>query len=543
MKSKTKHTRSINGKPEASAAGVPDAAPASPRIAPLRPGAGAPPKGMIDFREYQKTIFWDNETGVLVLHWSRQIGKSYTLAAWAVNRLLTRPGRLVTVLSNSKSNGGEFMQKCIEVCNRLKKKMAEMGAAVDSADMVPDLEVSPFRMEVRITMPDDDGTTVTGRIIVLAANPRTARGFSGDLILDEFAFHENSMAIWEAAEPILSSNPDFQCRIASTGNGKHNMFYRIASGSGPSDGKFFLSAQGFTVSRVTRTAAYKMGVKVWDLKNRKSITPDEARAAALDKRAYDQNYECMFADENMTLLTHELICAAQSDLVIIDSQNWSDASVQRMRNALGLLEVGNDIGRNRDLSMVTVIERIGNLRRVIAMLKMEGMRLPDQQKRLAVVCSMPKFISYCGDMTGLGLGLVEYLQEQFGQYRIQGVNFSSTEPTTDRIKLEGRKAETARVTEIMATNLLACFEDRILKDVPNDPWLVEDLRKPEKVTSPGGRVSIAATCDEAGHADGFWSLALAVRAGEVTITPGNFIVPTGSRAQTITDRRKREVVA
>ncbi|MDB6068139.1 MAG: hypothetical protein JWR26_4347, partial [Pedosphaera sp.] len=36
------------------------------------------------------------------------------------------------------------------------------------------------------------------------------------MILDEFAFHEDSAAIWEAAEPILSSNPDFLCRIAST---------------------------------------------------------------------------------------------------------------------------------------------------------------------------------------------------------------------------------------------------------------------------------------------------------------------------------------
>ena len=42
--------------------------------------------------------------------------------------------------------------------------------------------------------------------------------------------------------------------------------------------------------------------------------------------------------------------------------------------------------------------------------------------------------------------------------------------------------------------------------------LRDDLRKPEKITSPSGRVSIAATRDEAGHADHFWSLALAVEA-------------------------------
>jgi phage FluMu gp28-like protein len=364
------------------------------------------------------------------------------------------------------------------------------------------------------------------------------------LILDEFAFHEDSAAIWEAAEPILASNPDFRCRIASTGNGKHNMFYRMASGFSPTDsktttdgerntqvstdetpasctalpndyGKLYTSANGFTVSRVTRTAAYEMGVKIYELKGKRAeITPETARLQAMDKKAYDQNYECAFADENMTLLSYELISAAQSDVVSIDAQEWSGESLARMRLAKGDLEVGNDIGRNHDLSMVTVIEREGQLRRVVAMLKMENMRLPDQQKQLAVVCFMPKFRSYCGDMTGLGLGFVEFLQEQFGRYRIQGVNFSATEAVSHRMKVEGRKEETARVTEIMAVNLLTCFEEHSLKDLPNDPALADDLRKPEKVTSPGGRVSIAATRDEAGHADGFWSLALAVRAGE-----------------------------
>jgi hypothetical protein len=290
---------------------------------------------------------------------------------------------------------------------------------------------------------------------------------------------------------------------------------RLQAGAPNNNGELYVSTAGFVVSRVTRTAAYGMGVKIYDLKNqRQEITPEAARAQALNKRAYDQNYECTFADENMTLLTYELIAAAQSDVVTIDSQEWSQASLDRMRKATGYLEVGNDIGRNRDLSMVTVIERDGPTRRVVAMLKLENMRLPDQHKRLFTVCNMPKFQAYCGDMTGLGLGLVEFLQDAFGNYKIRGVNFSSTEPVTGRMKIEGRKQETARVTEIMAVNLLTCFEERTIQDLPNDPALVDDLRKPEKITSPGGRVSIAATRDEAGHADGFWSLALAVRAGE-----------------------------
>jgi len=45
---------------------------------------------IIKFRVFQKPIFFDRESGIAILHWSRQIGKSYTLAAWAVDRLLTQ---------------------------------------------------------------------------------------------------------------------------------------------------------------------------------------------------------------------------------------------------------------------------------------------------------------------------------------------------------------------------------------------------------------------------------------------------------------------
>jgi len=66
------------------------------------------------------------QSGVVVLHWSRQIGKSFVLAAWAVFRLFKRPGRLVTVLSNSKENGAEFLLKCAEVC-RLMRVLDQIG--------------------------------------------------------------------------------------------------------------------------------------------------------------------------------------------------------------------------------------------------------------------------------------------------------------------------------------------------------------------------------------------------------------------------------
>jgi phage FluMu gp28-like protein len=483
----------------------------------------------IVFRDYQWPVYFDHQSGIVVLHWSRQIGKSFTLAAWAVERLLLWPGRLVTVLSNSRENGVEFLNRCAEIC-RLRR------AKYDATDESPNLDFKNLRLEIRIKRKGR-----TGRIKILAANPRTARGFSGDLILDEFAFHENSAAIWEAAEPILASNPDFLCRIASTGNGRHNLFYRLAApamsppaGASPIPPDAIChgySQSGFLLSRVTRTQAHQFGVKIYDPRTREPISPEEARAQALDKRAYDQNYECAFADENLTLLSHELISAAErAEVGFICEQDWGNVVVEGiassmpkllpdatsraldfLREAKGNFYIGLDVGRSVDLSVLTVMEDLDGQKIVRGILRMQNLRLPEQQARLGEICRLPKFRRAAIDMTGLGLGLFEYAQDEFGAGRIAGINFARTVPATRAIVPEGRKRETVRVTEALAMELLQAYEDRRIWH-PADGRLRDDLRKPEKRTTPGGRVSIAATRDEAGHADHFWSLALALEA-------------------------------
>jgi phage FluMu gp28-like protein len=595
------------------------------------------PRVRIGLRPFQLPVFRDRSTGILVLHWSRQIGKSFVLAAWAVDRLLSRPGRLVTVLSNSRDNGAEFVAKCAEVC-RLN------GTEYKSVDKSRGVQFQNMRMEVRIRA---EGKV--GRIKVLAANPRTARGFSGDLILDEFAFHEDSQAIWDAAEPILASSPDFLCRMASTGNGRHNLFYRMCSGStgvppvafgvppkesdsdasneppgseggspqgpplppvksslpdvfsssestvNPQPDSYYpmivtgvsespdsevgssrpapmlasgcddrlvaganlveakmweknedetnveclgvlvgtgivQSPAGFAVSRITRTMAHGMGVKIYDANTRASITPEQARAQALDKRSYDQNYECSFADENLTLLSHELISAAEREGVgFICEGDWSQDCLRSLLAAHGSLFVGFDVGRKVDLSVITVMEDLNGLKVVRGILRIQNMRLPEQQQRLGEVCRMARFRRAAIDMTGLGLGLFEYAQEEFGAGRIAGINFASTVPATRAVALEGRKRETVRVTEAMAMELLQAYEDRRIQH-PADARLRDDLRKPEKITTPGGRVSIAATRDEAGHADHFWSFALALEAAASAPAPFAFqVIPRPER--------------
>jgi phage FluMu gp28-like protein len=436
------------------------------------------------------------------------------MAAWAVDRLLTRPGRLVTVLSNSRDNGGEFVLKCQEVCDML-------GVAMESVDLSPDIEYDNMRFEVTITVKGRKG-----RIKVLAANPRTARGFSGDLIMDEFGFHENSQAIWEAAEPILSSNPDFLCRIASTGNGTRNMFYRMAT-------------EGiFKLSRVRRSDAYKMGVKIYDSNTRQPITPDQARAQSMDKAAYDQNYECSFSSEAGALLTHALINEAVWDGGIICEQAWSEAAMDIMANSKHKLYAGLDVARNNDFSFIPVGEADGDCMRVLAALRMRDMRLPAQRDMLKPVLDLSNFERLAVDMTGLGLGLFEFTEDLYPT-KVVGVNFGTSVPVTKRIQAEGRKAPTVRITEAMAMDMLGYYEDKRIKH-PCDAIYRNDLRKPCRITTSGGRVSIAASRDEDGHADHFWGNALMIYAKNAG--PAGLMFPPrpGKGKASAANRRRRK---
>ncbi len=221
----------------------------------------------LSLRTYQLPVFlYDGK--LLIAEFARQDGKSFTLANWAVRRLMQKLAQSrkiktsdsskkaydwsIFVISNSRTNGIEFGQKVSEVMEAVRVADAEIRSSgtldtesdpeLAASGDLPPVEVEDFflRMEIRI------GNRI-GRILILAASPRTARGFSGDLVLDEFAFHEHAERIWEAAEPIISSNPEFQVRIASTHNTPNCLFNRMIR-----DGNY-------PVASITFSKAWRMG--------------------------------------------------------------------------------------------------------------------------------------------------------------------------------------------------------------------------------------------------------------------------------------------
>lgn len=527
--------------------------------------AVADPKSRL--RTYQIPIFQDQHTKVLLIECSRQIGKSHTLGEWAAARLLLKLEQdgvnewLIVLISNSKANGVELGQKVAAALRRACEASAELKAAsiagetptaldtvrdpeLGSVSGVPDLELSDFaqRIEVRIG-------NKRGRVLVLAASPRTARGFSADLGLDEFAFHENAVAIWDAAEPMLDSNPQFVARICSTHNGVGSLFntwikgriypvysirrsdaYYMGLGDKAAMERFYATWAAMGARNAKQAAAWyaEHGLKAqpWDRLiiqskrrtdaegNPLQITPEEALAEAPNRASYLQNYENEPAEEGGAFLAWDTITRAEDDglrAMPVDKDEWSAATLQRLwrlKATAGTFYVGQDFARTTDLSVVTVLHEVQGVARQVARLEMQGRTVPQQlttmQSLLRITGERTGRVAM--DATGNGLGLAEMLADEFGSL-ILLVNFAETVPMDELLAADGRRQATMGISERMAVDMQRSMDDGALRIMPDEAQR-QDLRQPCRIVR-GNRVSLAAARKAGDHADRFWALALA----------------------------------
>ncbi len=127
--------------------------------------------------------------------WARQTGKSFTKSLRRVLRGLSR-GRTQIFLSAGERQSRELMDKARQHCQALK-------IATDYYDnrCFGDLRIR----QLELALPGGV------RVIGLPANPQTARGFTGDVLLDEFAMHAFDRDIWAASSahtsPLPSATP------------------------------------------------------------------------------------------------------------------------------------------------------------------------------------------------------------------------------------------------------------------------------------------------------------------------------------------------
>ena len=372
--------------------------------------------------------------------WARQTGKSFTSALDAVVGAMER-GESWLVLSAGERQSLEWMEKA-----KQHARAWGYAAELEGVEAAADIQ----RLVIRFPRGN--------RIIGLPANPDTARGYSMNVILDEFAFHEQSRDIWRALVPTITRG--YRLVVLSTPNGVGNMFADLWQAQ---DGKF-------SRHRVTIEDAAADGL---------DVNLEELRAA-IDPDGWRQEYMCEFLDEASSLLSYDMIAACET-------------AVQGQPGA-GPLHLGMDIGRKRDLTAIWTVETLGDVRYTREVKVLERTPFRDQLDILSGLLRNPRIVRACIDSTGIGAMLAEEAQRIHGSYRVEAVQFT-----------QGSKEE-------MATGMLRAFQDRTVR-IPQSRDIREDLHKIRKLTTAAGNVRYLADRDDAGHADRFWALALALHAG------------------------------
>jgi len=410
--------------------------------------AAAAVKPFLPLLDYQRE---DLESGARFRWccWARQTGKSFTKSLRRLLRGLERR-RTQVFLSAGERQSRELMTKVRQHCEALK-------IATEMLDNRYFAGTSFKQLEVRLP----GGV----RVIGLPANPQTARGFTGDVFLDEFAMHAEDRDIWAAMFPTLLRGCG-ELDVASTPKGIKNVFARLRDNA------------SFSHSTVTLPDAVRQGLEV-DIA--------QVRQSMADEELFRQEFLCEFLDETTAYLTYEQIAACEDP--VLEKQ----VPVADLGAAGEDLFVGVDLGRRHDLTVIWVLSRRGEEMVTRSVIEMRGATFREQYARLSEILSLRSVRRCCIDAGGLGMQLAETAEEEFGRHRVEGVTF------------------TAALKSQLAGGLRIAVEDGAIR-IPVDEAIRNDWHSLERRASASGRIVLEASRREGSHADRFWAAALALHA-------------------------------
>ena len=399
---------------------------------------------------YQRAWVQD-ESRFKIAMFARQCGKTFTstleIALDVVRAEASGKRSRWVILSRGERQAREAMNEGV------KLHLRAMAAGFKEYEVQFDTNIKALEVEL------PGGS----RITALPANPDTARGFSANVLLDEFAFHKDSRAIWGALFPVVSK-PGLKLRVISTPNGKGNKFYDLMTGKDDGWSRHVTNIHQAVADGLVRNI-------------------EELKRGAGDSDVWQQEYELEWVDEASAWLSYELINACEHALAGVPEHY-----------AGGACWVGVDIGARNDLFVIVVLEQVGDVLWTREIITRKRILFAEQDALLADVFARYRVLRCCMDQTGMGEKPVQDAQRVHGSSRVEGVLFTGPSKLT------------------MATLGKEAFEDRRLRIPEGDNALRADLHKLQKLTGPTGSPRFVAESDSAGHADRTWALFLAINA-------------------------------
>lgn len=460
----------------------------SPIVRPLRDSTLPASMSPKDLLYPKQRAFVDDKSQYKIGVATRQWGKSTVTSGEASHDSLVDPGTKWVCMSAGERQSVEWLSKASDWVTAYKLVIEDV--AEDRGGIAEGLLRSS---EIRL----NNGS----RIIAIPANPSTARGYSANTILDEFAYHEDPDAIWAAMFPATTNalagtfldrwrallngestdiRRELKLRIVSTFNGRNNKFFSLFEKA---------KENGYSVHKVTIHDAIADGMP---------LDAEKLRRALDDPDAWAQEYECEPIDSSSVLLGYDLIatCESEAATMTVAPEFWESSNQYP-------LYLGLDFARKRDLSVCWCNEMLGDLARTKEVLEMHKMSTPDQVNLLRP--RIERAVKITVDYTGPGVGMGDYLVEEFGEWDPARDLFGKVELVTfsNPVKVD------------LFSKLKMAFENRRIL-VPVNRLIREDLHSVHRVTTSSGTVTYRAPHTDDGHADRTTALALCIRGASVT---------------------------
>lgn len=408
---------------------------------------------------------------------SRQIGWTWATAYRLVREKSLKDARLdAWISSRDDIQARLFLEDCKGFANVMQLAADDLGEQV----VDPSGHTSyTLRMATGL------------RLNSMSSNPDAQAGKRGDRVLDEFALHPDPRRLYAIAYPGITWGGCLE--IFSTHRGSGNYFNGLIREIREKE-----NPKGWSLHRVTLQDALEAGFLV-KLQGKLPAEDerqemDEAdyfdfiRASAPDEESFQQEFMCVPADDASAFLEWSLI----DGCTYAPGERWR--YTLEAAEGKAQLYCGIDIGRKHDLTALTVLEKDGGNVSTRERIDLKG--LPFSQQEAIVYPWIERSRRTCIDNTGLGMQFAERAQERFGKYKVEPVTF------------------TAGMKEELAYPVRTAFEDRAIRIPFEDDALKSDLRAIRKEVTGAGNVRFAADRGENGHADRFWSLALALHAAK-----------------------------
>lgn len=388
----------------------------------------------------------------------RQIGGSHSYGLAAV--LWGQLGEHTSIVSRGDREAKDVLKFALKHAIALSRLGSEWARPVS---------ISTERIELA------SGATIT-------ALPATSggRGKSGNMLLDEAAYHTHPEDVWDGAAATVMHG--YRLRVLSTPNGVGNLFHSLVEGD---DGN------GYLIHRIKLSEAIADGM---------SIDMDACwKMAKGDPRLFDQFFNCSFLDGVMQYIPNEYIArCCFDDLATTDGEYYA----------------GLDIGRDADLTVLIVLRRVGKVFYVASVQFMKRTDSDGLEKMVDEAFAKWKLRRLCIDSTGLGTFPAERIKKKH----------------SERIDTQWRRPRVECVTftpntkEDLATGLYAAMTGGTVRLPKTDaalpgcpPKTAEDLRNDiasiKRIVTTSGNVRYDAPRTAKGHADRAWALALALHAG------------------------------